>query len=439
MGDFAQKVNHSPKSIGVIGLGYVGLPLALLFAKQGFQVTGIDVDEEKVKRINRGVSDIVEVQSHELQTILSKGVFKATSDYSVNALVDVVIICVPTPLTKDHLPDMSYLVDAAESLVPWMKPGKLIILESSTYPGTTREVLKPILERSGLKAGGDFYLGYSPERVDPGNKSFGIGQVPKVAGGISEECLKEILQLYNQVFDQVVAVSSTETAEMTKLLENSYRFINISFINEFAINCAKLNIDVWEVIKAASTKPFGFSPFYPGPGVGGHCIPIDPIYLSWKLRQKGMDNQFIALSDRMNRSIISYIVDQVVRCVLKEDRDGAPHVLLCGVTYKKDVKDLRESPALSMIRMFQEAGIHISFHDPLINEIVVDGHKFQNIPITPEVLQKMDGVVILTNHSDLPVQQIVDFAKLVYDTRNATRGFTGKAEIIRYGTRELYN
>lgn len=417
------------KRIGVIGLGYVGLPLALLFAKKGFDVTGIDVDQHKVESLKQKVSYIPDISDEEIQEAVGAGSFTVSSRYQSAENLDAIIICVPTPLTASHTPDLSYLLDVGKSLGPHLQKGQLIILESSTYPGTTRNDLLPILAKNGFQVGTDFFLAYSPERIDPGNKQITIEAIPKVVSGITDHCKEQIYQLYRQVYSQVVPVSSPEAAELTKLLENTFRFINISFINEFAMLCDKLNLNVWEIIQAANTKPYGFTPFYPGPGIGGHCIPVDPLYLQWAAKQNGTNSQFIELSNQLNQDIVQYIVGQI-ESILSNNNS---RILIYGAAYKKDINDPRESSIFSIIQKLNQSNFHVSYHDPFIQAISVDGKKMQSVPLTKEKIQQADCILILTDHSQIPIQKIIDNAKLVYDTRNITEGLSGNAKVIRFG------
>lgn len=422
----------SSKNICVIGLGYVGLPLALLFAKKKMNVIGLDLVEEKVKKLNNGHSYLPDVGDEEIQTALDEGYFAATTDYEITKKAEVIVICVPTPLTNYGTPDLSYLQSVSMTLSTRLQKGQLIILESSTYPGTTKEVLQPILEKSNLLVGKDFFLAYSPERIDPGNKQFKeVDKIPKVVSGVSPRCKQRVYDLYAQVFDQVVLVSSPEVAEFTKLLENSYRFINISFINELAIMCDSLGIDLWEAIEAASTKPYGFIPFYPGPGIGGHCIPVDPLYLAWKAARANVVTKFIPLAEQINHSISEYVISQL-QAYLREDLKNKA-ILLYGMAYKKDIDDYRESPTLMIYQALQDRGAKVSFHDPYINEVTVAGKTIESVCLNEETLLKTDFVVILTDHSSLPVQMILDYSKKVYDTRNVTKNFSGKAKVYRLG------
>jgi len=419
--------------IGVIGLGFVGLPLALLFADKGFPVTGIDLDRNKIQMLNNGKSYIPDIKDEKIEETINKGLFRTTDDYEIVREIDVIIICVPTPLTPFHTPDLTYLKQVANELFPRLKSRQLIILESSTYPGTTKEVLLPILEKSALNIGQNLFLAYSPERIDPGNQQFTVENIPKVVSGVTENCKQRIEQLYSRVFKKVIAVSSTEVAELTKLLENSFRFINISFMNEFAMMCDTLHVDAWEAIHAASTKPYGYSPFYPGPGIGGHCIPVDPLYLYWKAAQYGTDSKFIQISQDVNQTITDYVVDQIYKLISSTNAENKGNILICGITYKKDINDVRESPVFPIIRRFNQLGYSVSYHDPHVPELVLDQQRLSSIPLSNENLQEADCVVILTDHSSLPISTILDHAKLVYDTRNITSGLSSKARVVRLG------
>lgn len=426
MSDKTRHKNVQAKKIGVIGLGYVGLPLALLFVKKGFEVIGIDVDKRKVEAIHLHTSYIPDIMDDEIKAAVQSGLFTASSNYEMVKTLDVIIICVPTPLTSSHSPDLSYLINVGESLVPYLKSGQLLILESSTYPGTTRKELLPLLEKSGLQVGEGFFLAYSPERIDPGNKRLLVEEIPKVISGITDKCKEEIYQLYSLVYHQVVVVSLPEAAELTKLLENTYRFVNISFINEFAMLCEKLNLDVWEIIQAANTKPYGFTAFYPGPGIGGHCIPVDPFYLQWVAQKNGTTSQFIEISNRLNQAIIEHIIEQIKTI-------GMKRILIYGAAYKKDINDARESSIFPIIEKLTSAGFDISYHDPFIPQITVNGVKLQSVALTDKRIKQADCILLLTDHTDMPVQQILDSAKLVYDTRNCTQGLSGNAKVIRLG------
>nr|WP_309101229.1 nucleotide sugar dehydrogenase [Fredinandcohnia onubensis] len=417
-------------TVGIIGLGFVGLPLSLLFAEKGFKVIGIDNDKTKIEKLNNGKSYLPDIKDQELLEVITAGKLMGTSDYDIIKTLDVIIVCVPTPLSSYKTPDLSYLVTVGKELAPRIKKGQLIILESSTFPGTTQEVFQPILEKSGLKAGKDFYLAYSPERIDPGNKQYKVTEISKIVSGVSDNCLQKIGELYKKVFQKIVPVSSTQVAEFTKLLENAYRFINISFINELAILSDAMEIDLWEAIEAANTKPYGFTPFYPGPGIGGHCIPVDPLYLAWKSNQCGFDNKMIQLSDEINDLTIDYIVQKIVKVLF--DNNGKK-VLIYGVTYKKDINDIRESPAIKIFQLLQQVGIEVSYHDPFVPEMKIGEHKYTSTPLTETTLQQSDCVLILTDHSTIPINKILDHGRLVYDARNVTSGIKSKAKIIRFG------
>lgn len=415
--------------VGIIGLGYVGLPLALLFVKKGFDVIGIDIDQLKVESLEQNTSYIPDISDEEIKEASSSGKFTVSSSYLCVEMLDVIIICVPTPLTPSYTPDLNFLLDAGKSLVPHLKKGQLVILESSTYPGTTKNELLPVLEKNGFHVGTDFFLAYSPERIDPGNNLFMVDEIPKVISGVTDQCKEQIYHLYSQVYRQVFVVSSPEAAELTKLLENTFRFINISFINEMAMLCDELNLNVWEIIQAANTKPFGFTAFYPGPGIGGHCIPVDPQYLQWVAKNNGTFSQFVELSNRINQDIIHYIVDQVEAISSKKN----PRILIYGAAYKKDTNDPRESSIFTIIQRLNNSSFQVTYHDPFIPEITVNGVKMQSIAFTDEQIQQADCILILTNHTEIPIQKILEHAKLVYDTRNITEGLSGNAKVIRLG------
>ncbi|MEH7384979.1 nucleotide sugar dehydrogenase [Bacillus sp. JJ1521] len=417
-------------TVGIIGLGFVGLPLSLLFADNGFKVIGIDSDESKIEKLNNGVSYLPDITNQELQEVITTSKIKGTVDYDIVETLDVIIVCVPTPLTSYKTPNLSYLKTVGEELAPRIRKGQLIILESSTFPGTTKEVFQPILEKNGLKAGEDFFLAYSPERIDPGNKHYKVSEVPKIVSGVSSNCLQKICNLYKKVFQKIVPVSSTQIAEFTKLLENAYRFINISFINELAILSDTMEIDLWEAINAASTKPYGFTPFYPGPGIGGHCIPVDPLYLAWKSNQCGFDNKMIRLSDEINDLMIDYIVQKIKNLLFDK---SSKRVLIYGVTYKKDINDIRESPAIKIMHLLLQLGIEVSYHDPYVPEMNISECKYTSISLTENTLQQSDCVVILTDHSNIPLDKILGHANLVYDVRNVTNRLKSKAKVIRFG------
>lgn len=420
--------------IGVIGLGYVGLPLALLFVKKGFSVVGIEIEKDKVRKLRtESVSYIHDISDEEIKQANETGRFQVTADYAAILGLDALVICVPTPLTPYHTPDLSYLQTVAYTLIHWLRKDQLVVVESSTYPGTTRELLQPLLEKSGLQAGKDFYLAFSPERIDPGNQDFSLEQITKVVGGVTEECLRRVYELYSQVFDHVMKVSSPEVAELSKLLENTYRFVNIGLMNELALLCDTMKIDLWEVIEAAKTKPYGFQPFYPGPGIGGHCIPVDPLYLQWKAKQYQLHSDFIQLSHRLNQMMPMYIVNQLKDHLTRNGSLVGCKILVYGVTYKKNINDTRESAALSIIHLLQHQGAEVIYHDPYVPELKLDDCTLKSVELTDEVLRQVEGVVILTEHSQIPIEKILDHAKFVYDARNATNGYAGKAKVVRLG------
>jgi len=416
------KIKKKEARCAVIGLGYVGLPLVVEFAKAGFEVVGIDLDKDKVKSINQGKSYIQDVPTSELEELVHKGMISATTSYGALMNVDTINICVPTPLRKSKEPDISYIVKSAEQIARYLKKGQLIILESTTYPGTTDEVLLPMFEAKRLKVGRDFYLAFSPERVDPGNEKYTTKNIPKVVGGVTPRCTEAAKTLYEQSVERVIPVSSTRVAETVKLLENTFRAVNIGLVNEVALMCNKMRIDVWEVIDAAATKPFGFMPFYPGPGLGGHCIPIDPFYLSWKARLNGFEARFIELAGEVNRSMPEHVVNKITDALNERGRSVKDSkVLVLGVAYKKDVNDYRESPALEIIEFLKQKGAKVSFHDPYVPQIQYNGLSLKNRKIKAEDLKQSDCVAIVTNHSDFDYDWIMQNAKLVVDTRNVIK------------------
>jgi UDP-N-acetyl-D-glucosamine dehydrogenase len=407
--------------VAVVGIGYVGLPLATVFADAGFHVTGIDPVEAKVAMVQKGESYILDVPSEHIKRLVASGCLEATTDYSVLADVQAVSICVPTPLHKTGDPDLSFIISAAESLAPYLHPGMVVVLESSTYPGTTRElVLSRLEEASKLKVGKDFFLAFSPERVDPGRKDWTTYNTPKVVGGITPACCKVAATWYAQALKEVVPVSTAEVAEMAKLLENTFRMINLGLVNELAIMCDRLGVDVWEVIEAAATKPFGFMKFTPGPGIGGHCIPIDPLYLSWKLRSLNYTARFIELASEINAGMPRFAVGRVQDAL--NDR-GKPlkgsRVLVLGVAYKPDIDDLRESPALDVIRLMQDKGAQVVYHDPYIPHFDHDGWQMDSVADLMAEVKLADCVVIVTNHKVYDYPAVLKAARLVVDTRNA--------------------
>jgi UDP-N-acetyl-D-glucosamine dehydrogenase len=419
----AEKIRNRSARTGVLGLGYVGLPLAVEFAKAGFSVTGIDVEESKVRRLQAGRSYIDDVASEDIATLAGAGRLRATNDFSELAGLDTVNICVPTPLRKTKDPDLSYIVAACTEVARHIKPGTLVILESTTYPGTTEELVRPMLERDGRRVGETVFLCFSPERVDPGNRQFGTKNIPKVVGGVTPACTELAVLLYSQALDKVMAVSSTQVAEMVKLLENTFRMINIAMVNELAIMSHRMGIDVWEVIDAAATKPFGFMPFYPGPGLGGHCIPVDPFYLSWKSRQAGIEARFIELAGQVNAQMPLYVVDRIqeaLNSIEKPVKNSRVHLL--GAAYKKNVSDVRESPALDVALLLEQRGARVSFSDPYVPAIRL-GERELRAEDPVEAAAQADCVVIITDHACFPYAEIVERAALIFDTRNALRSF----------------
>jgi UDP-N-acetyl-D-glucosamine dehydrogenase len=413
--------------VGVIGLGYVGLPLASEFARAGFVTTGIDLDQRKVDAVNQGTSYIPDVPTADVARLVADGRLRATTDFAAVAELDTVNICVPTPLRKTKDPDMSYIVSAVEHIAKYLHPGMLIILESTTYPGTTDELVKPMLEAGGLKAGVDFFLAFSPERVDPGNPRFNTHNVPKVVGGHGAESTELAATLYGAAIDTIVPVSSPQAAEMVKLLENTFRMVNIGLVNEIALMCDRLGIDVWEVVKAAATKPFGFMPFYPGPGLGGHCIPIDPFYLSWKAKQFGFDPRFIELAGQVNGAMPHFVVDKITDALNRHRKSlNGSSVLILGIAYKRDIDDMRESPSLDVMHLLHEKGAQVRYADPYVPALSArhwaGGFDLKSESITPAALGEADCVAILTDHTAVDYSMVVESAKLVVDTRNAIAG-----------------
>ena len=418
--ELKKRIRTRTAKTGIIGLGYVGLPLAVEMAKAGFQVTGIDLSQEKVNALNRGLSYIPDVPSQTVESFVAADRLRATQSLAAVAELDTINICVPTPLRKNKDPELSYIIAAVEVIRNHIRAGQLIILESTTYPGTTREVVLPILEESGLKAGSDFFLAYSPERVDPGNSIFHTQNIPKVVGGITPRCAETAVFFYRQYIDNVFSVSSTDCAEMVKLLENTFRSVNIALANEMALTCHSFGINVWEVIEAAKTKPFGFMPFYPGPGLGGHCIPVDPYYLTWKARMKGCEPRLIELAGHINSQMPAFVIRGMADALNEKRKclNGAK-VLALGVAYKRDTNDVRESPALQVLLGLQEKGCEICFSDPYVPQITINETNLDSVTLSPELLQSMDLVVVLTDHSKFNYAMIAKFSPLIFDTRNA--------------------
>ncbi len=411
--------------IGVIGLGYVGLPLLIRFAEEGFRIIGFDIDKNKVKKLNKGKSYIKHIDSEFIKKYVSSNSFSATNDFSRLKEVDVIIICVPTPIGKHYEPDLSFVLNTTKIISQHLRKGQLVILESTTYPGTTEEELLPILSQTGLKVGKDFFLGYSPEREDPGNKKFSTATIPKVVSGITERCLSLVDALYKNIVIKTVPVSSTKIAEATKILENTYRAVNIALVNELKIVFDRMGIDIWEVIEAAKTKPFGFQAFYPGPGLGGHCIPIDPFYLTWKAREYDIHTRFIELAGQINTNMPYYVVDKTIRAL---NERGIPikgaKILIVGVAYKPDVDDDRESPAFVIMDLLERAGAVVDYHDPYIPRLRKK-RKFsfskESIPLDPQSLSMYDCVLIVTDHANIDYEMLRANSSLIIDTRNAMK------------------
>jgi UDP-N-acetyl-D-glucosamine dehydrogenase len=440
--ELISRITNKQAHVGVIGLGYVGLPLVVEFASKGFTGTGFEVDETKANKINQGVSYIGDVPSQGLKQVVGAKRLRATTDFNHLSECDAIIICVPTPLRKTKEPDVSYIFAAAEQITKRLRRGHLIILESTTYPGTTDEVLLPMFEQTGLKLDEDFLLAFSPERVDPGNPQFLTHNIPKVVGGVTPDSTAVAAHLYSQIVNNVHAVSSARVAEAAKLLENTFRAVNIGMANEMARLCYALNIDTWEVIRAAATKPFGFMPFYPGPGIGGHCIPLDPHYLSWKARQHGFDSRFISLAEEVNSRMPEHVV-QLVSDGLNDECKSmkGSTVLLLGVAYKRDIDDVRESPALSIIDRLRAKGANVRYHDPFVSELRFDDahteathDPISSVSLTDDELRSADCVIIVTDHSGIDYKRVCSLASLIVDTRNALNGDVrreSRARIIR--------
>src|SRR4051794_31351778 len=430
------KIRSRQARTGVVGLGYDGLPLAVELAKAGFRATGIDLDTRKVQAVNDGRAYIPDVPTADVQAPHAKGLLDATTDFAIVKELDTINICVPTPLRKTKDPDMSYIVSAVEGIAKYLHPGMLIVLESTTYPGTTDEVVQPMLEATGLKAGVDFFLAFSPERVDPGNPTFQTHNVPKVVGGFTPNCSMLAGELYGTAIQTIVPVSSTRVAEMVKLLENTFRAVNIGLVNELALMCDRMNIDVWEVVDAAKTKPFGFMAFYPGPGLGGHCIPIDPFYLSWKAKQTGFDPRFIELAGHINGGMPHYVVDKVGEALnTKRKAINGANILIAGVAYKRDIDDMRESPALDVMGLLLARGAKVSYADPYVPVVHgrewSGGYDLKAVDMTRGQIAQYDCVVIVTDHKSFDYKALVEEADVIVDTRNAIK--ERHAHVIRLG------
>jgi UDP-N-acetyl-D-glucosamine dehydrogenase len=434
MKEWKNKIENKKVVVGVLGLGYVGLPLAREFASAGLKVIGFDIDQQKVRILNSGRSIIKHVPHTQIRQMVKSGLFHATTDMTGLKKADAILICVPTPLTENRDPDMRFVISSTKTIAKYLQPGQLIVLESTTYPGTTREVMKPVLESSGLKAGKDFHLAYSPEREDPGNKDFTTKTIPKVVGGLTKKCCQKACELYKTAIVRTVAVSSLEAAEAAKILENVYRCVNIAMVNELKVVFDRMGIDVWEVIHAASTKPFGFKAFYPGPGLGGHCIPIDPFYLTWKARQYGMPTRFIELAGEINTSMPHYVVTKTIDALNEHKKSlKGSKVLVLGLAYKKDIDDLRESPSIELIELLQKKGAKVDYNDPYIPKTHKQRQhdlKMASKKLSAKMLAGYDVVLISTDHGDYDYEWIVKNAKLVVDARNATASVRGAVKKV---------
>jgi UDP-N-acetyl-D-glucosamine dehydrogenase len=429
-----EKIAQREATIGVVGLGYVGLPLAVAFAQVGFRVIGLDVSERKVTSINSGESYIGDIATDELRPLVEAGRLSATLDYADLRAVDAIIICVPTPLRKTKDPDMSYVIQAVEAVAQVAHEGMLITLESTTYPGTTEEIIVPKLLHNGFRIGENVFAAFSPERIDPGNQQYQVRNTPKVVGGVTPACTEVAQALYGTAIEQVIPVSSPTAAEMVKLLENTFRAVNIGLVNEVALMCEKLDVNVWEVIEAAKSKPFGFMPFYPGPGLGGHCIPIDPHYLSWKLKTLNYTARFIELASEVNTSMPVHVVNKVMNALNDDCKSvKGSRVVVLGAAYKRDVDDVRESPALDIIGLLRDKGAQVSYHDPYVPSIHLEMEgeiTLESTAYDDALLENADAVVIVTDHRVYDWQHVVDHSRVVVDTRNATKGYTGKARVV---------
>lgn len=434
-----EKIATRTARVGLIGLGYAGLPLAVAFAEAGFDVVGIDLQDARVDALNRGESYIGDVPAERVASLVASNAFRATTNYAALADVDAITICVPTPLTADKGPDPSAVAAAARGITPWLRPGQVIVLESTSYPGTTEEILLPAVSPSGLTVGEDIFVAFAPERVNPGDTHFGTKNTPKLIGGVTPACSQAAAALYQTIVDEVHVVSSPRVAEMAKLMENTFRQVNIAFANEMAIVCEHLGIDIWETIDAAATKPFGYLPFYPGPGLGGPCIPVVPHYLSWKSRQLGYEPRMIALADEVNESMPAHVVDLVERALATRDIPLAgARVLILGITYKPNVSDTRVSPPMQILQLLGERGANVAYHDPLVPVFEIDHQKVLGVPLDDARLAAADCVVIATNHASYNWEHVARSASLLVDTRNATAGLPKEAlartRVVRLGT-----
>ncbi|MFA5032714.1 MAG: nucleotide sugar dehydrogenase [bacterium] len=431
--DLEKKIRSKEAKIGIIGLGYVGLPLALSSSQKGFKTLGFDIQSKRVNLVNQGKSYIKDAPESELQKVVKSKKLSATLDYNRLTECDIIQTCVPTPVNLNKDPDISYILATSNEIMPRLRKGQLVILKSTTFPETTEKVVLPILEKSGLKLGKDFFLAFSPERIDPGNTQFTVGNTPTVVGGITPECTKLAYLFYKSILSKVVAVSSARVAEMTKLLENTFRNVNIALVNELAQLCERMKIDIWEVIDAASTKPYGFMPFYPGPGVGGHCIPIDPYYLSWKAKEYDFHTSFIELSAKINEDMPYFVVNKAIESISEKKMcPSKATVLVLGVAFKKDIDDTRDSPAMKVIEILSQKVNKLLYNDPYIKNITVNNIKYASVPLTIQLIKKVDCILIVTDHSNYDYKCLVNNAKLIVDTRNATKGLKGD-NIIKLG------
>ena len=433
MSDLIERIEAKEAKVGIIGMGYVGLPLSVEFSKGGLQTFGIDLSAEKVDSINRGQSYIGDVPDDELAQLVKDETLSATTDFSILSDIDCVCICVPTPLSKTKDPDISHIVSACDGIARYAHKDMLVVLESTTYPGSTEELVLPRLKVDGAQAGTDFFLAFSPERVDPGNDHWTTRNTPKVIGGITPQCTAVAVALYKHAVDTVVPLSSPSAAEMVKLLENTFRTVNVGLVNEVALICDRLDLNVWEIIEAAATKPFGFMQFFPGPGLGGHCLPIDPLYLSWKMRGMDYETRFIDLADKINSSMPHHVVQKVADALNESEKAlNGSRVLILGAAYKADVDDVRESPAIHIIELLRRKGVNAVYNDPHVPTLQVEvGEDLQSVDLTDAELEKADVVVIVTGHSAYEWQQVADNAGVVVDTRNALQNFEGSAKVVR--------
>jgi len=430
-----EKIRKKKAKISVIGLGYVGLPLAVEIAKRGFHAAGIERKKERVDKVNHGESYITDISERDLSKVVRAGKLKATQSFEVVSDADIVVICVPTPLDRNKSPVTKYIKDVVDCSLPYAKKDQLFVLESTTYPGTTEEIIKPLLEDKGYRIGEDVFLAFSPERIDPGNKSYTVSNIPKVVGGVTPKCTEVAKAFYEEITSGgVYGVSSAKTAEMEKLLENIFRIVNISLVNEMAILCDKMGIDIWEVIEAAKSKPYGFMPFYPGPGTGGHCIPLDPFYLTWKAKEYGFATRFIELAGEINESMPEYISNKLSDTLNEKGKClRGSNILVVGIAFKKDVADVRESPAVKVAQILCRKGASLLYHDPYIPEIEIDARNYSSSPLTRELIKDTDAVLITTDHSKVDYGMIVKNADCIYDARNALRDYNSK-NIYRLGS-----